>query len=110
MFQTHDNKEHLALMERIIGRFPLDMLSRSKTFGSSVFDSYGWHCMELPSASKSHVNKAQPLESIVREGDQGKGLGNLLRSLLTIDPAVRATAGDALKSTIFSSNDNHKMD
>lgn len=108
LFQTHDNKEHLALMERIIGRFPLDMLSRSKTFGSTVFDSYGWHCMELPSASKSHVNKALPLESMVRESDQGEGLGTLLRSLLTIDPAVRATAGDALKSAIFSFRESHE--
>ncbi len=101
LFATHDNSEHLALIEKIIGRFPLDMLTRSKEFGSTVFDSFGFHKLDLPAESKEHVRSRPPLESIVNERDQTSGLVGLLKSLLMIDPAVRATAGDALKATFF---------
>ena len=30
MFQTHDNREHLAMMERILGPIPSRMIKRSK--------------------------------------------------------------------------------
>lgn len=102
LFATHDNSEHLALMERVIGRLPLDMVSRSKEFGSSVFDVYGWHKMELSASSKSHVRKSPSLDLFVKEEDKDSGLGGLLRSLLTIDPAVRCTASDALKAPFFA--------
>jgi len=103
LFATHDNSEHLALIELIIGRFPLDMLTRSKEFGSTVFDSFGFHKMDLPAESKEHVRSRPPLESIVNERDQTSDLVGLLKSLLMIDPAVRATAGDVLKATFFDS-------
>lgn len=102
LFATHDNSEHLALMERIIGRLPLDMVSRSKEFGTSVFDVYGWHKMELSSSSKAHVRKNLPLDSFVKEDDKKSGLNGLFQSLLTIDPAVRCTASDALKAPFFT--------
>lgn len=101
LFATHDNSEHLALMERIIGRLPLDMVSRSKQFGSTVFDVYGWHKMELSSSSKTHVRKNAQLENLVKGDDKNSGFSGLLRSLLTIDPAVRSTAIDALKAPFF---------
>jgi len=101
LFETHDNSEHLALIERIIGRLPLDMVSRSKEFGE-VFDAYGWHKMELPASSKSHVRKMAPLDLFVKEEDKDSGLGQLLSSLLTIDPSLRSTASDALKAPFFA--------
>ena len=58
--------------------------------------------MELPAESKLHVQSRVPLELIVSDSDQSSGLVvGLLKSLLMIDPAVRATAGDALKSSFF---------
>jgi dual-specificity kinase/CDC-like kinase len=101
LFATHDNAEHLALIELIIGRFPLDMLTRSKEFGTTVFDTFGFHKMELSEESKSHVRSRPPLKSVVNERDQTSGLVGLLKSLLMIDPVVRTTAGDALKSTFL---------
>jgi len=102
LFATHDNIEHLALIERIIGRFPLDMIRRSTTLGSTVFDSFGWHAMDLPPSSATHVKKSVPLEAIVTDQDKSSGLVNLLRQLLTIDPAIRASAGEALKANFCS--------
>jgi len=104
LFATHDNSEHLALIEKIIGRFPRDMLIRSKEFGSTVFDTFGFHTMDLPSESKAHVRSRLSLDSIVSESDKESGLVGLLKSLLMVDPAVRATAGNALKAPFLDTS------
>lgn len=100
LFATHDNSEHLALMERIIGQFPKEMLSKSNSFGR-LFDSYGFHSLDLPSESKDFVRKTKSLENILKLNDQSAGLIELLRDLLKIDPVLRVTAKEALKSSIF---------
>lgn len=102
LFATHDNSEHLALIERIIGRLPLDMVSRSKEFGTRIFDTHGWHKMEnLTSESKSHIRKAPVLEMNVKGKDVNSGFASLLRDLLTINPDHRASAGNALRNSFF---------
>jgi dual specificity protein kinase CLK2/3 len=99
LFPTHDNVEHLALIERAIGPFPLDMLSKSKTYGDA-FDSEGLHRLQLPLESQEHVHKMKRLENIFKD-DQSTSLVNLLRELLKIDPSMRVTAHDALRSSAF---------
>lgn len=107
LFATHDNSEHLALIERIIGRIPLNMVTRSKDFGTRLFDSDGWHKMEdLSSGSKAHVRRAAVLEMNVKEKDTHTKLASLLRSLLTIDPDHRSSAANAMKNPFFSNNGN----
>jgi dual-specificity kinase/CDC-like kinase len=106
LFATHDNAEHLALMERTIGPFPRHMLDRchnssnnnnnNDSLAQQVFDSHGWHKMErvLTSSAMSHVRNVGPLETLVTD----HGLVQLLRSLLIIDPNVRATADQGIRS------------
>eukprot|EP00957_Ditylum_brightwellii_P080083 6090511-Ditylum_brightwellii.AAC.1 len=104
LFATHDNAEHLALMERAIGPFPHDMLRRSpSSMVDRTFRSNGLHRMGsiLSSSSVSHVKKMGTLESLVLNHDRHSGLASLLRSLLVIDPECRATAADALKLLFF---------
>jgi len=109
LFGTHDNSEHLALIERIIGRIPLNMVSRSKEFSTRLFDPDGWHKMEdLSSGSKAHVRRAAVLEMNVKEKDTDTNLASLLRSLLTIDPDRRSSAADAMKNPFFSDYGNVK--
>jgi len=116
LFATHDNAEHLALMERAVGPFPKELLDRSrlsttKGSGSSLvrecFDSRGWHKIRgvLSSRSIEHVRKMVPVEQMVLQHDRPTGLGRLLRSLLTIDPKRRATAREALMSPFFTQFD-----
>jgi len=114
LFATHDNAEHLALMERAVGPFPKELLDRSRSSsmvnseGDSLvrecFDSRGWHKIRgvLSPRSIEHVRKMVPLEQMVLERDCPTGLGCLLRSLLTIDPKRRATAKEALMSPFFT--------
>jgi serine/threonine protein kinase len=116
LFGTHDNAEHLALIERSVGPFRRDLLSLSEinrrtpagAAGSLLvrecFDSRGWHRIRgvLSTRSIEHVRKMVPVESLVLERDRPSGIGRLLRSLLTIDPKQRVTAREALKSPFLT--------
>jgi len=116
LFGTHDNAEHLALIERSVGPFRRDLLSLSDMnrgtpagdAGSLLvrecFDSRGWHRINgvLSTRSIEHVRNMVPVEALVLERDRPSGLGRLIRSLLTIDPKHRVTAREALVSPFFS--------
>ena len=99
LFATHDNLEHLALIEKIIGPFPRRMLKRAKNseVALEAFDSSGRHQLDrvLPSDSVSYVRKMVPLESMISEED-GRFL-HLLRRILVIDPDERAPAHEAVR-------------
>ncbi|KAL7541371.1 hypothetical protein ACHAXR_010856 [Thalassiosira sp. AJA248-18] len=105
LFATHDNAEHLALMERAVGPFRKELLDRStSSLARECFDSRGWHKIRgvLSSRSIEHVRKMAPVEQMVLEHDRPSGLGRLLRLLLTLDPKRRATAREALMSPFFT--------
>ncbi|KAL7518368.1 hypothetical protein ACHAWX_003205 [Stephanocyclus meneghinianus] len=107
LFQTHDNTEHLALIEHAVGKFRRDLLDRSKSpLARECFDSRGWHRLRgvLSSRSAAYVRKTKPIERMVSDHDRDRSSGfvELLRSLLTIDPAKRATARQALDSRFFA--------
>jgi len=112
LFATHDNAEHLALIERAVGPFPKELLDRSLRSSNSscsslarqCFDSRGWHRIRgiLSSRSIEHVRKMMPVDQMVLEHDRPTGLGRLLRWMLTIDPKRRATAREALMSPFFT--------
>lgn len=124
LFATHDNVEHLALMERIVGRFPAEMIWGdvsvnvvSSSFSSTrsgknkqpscqfatAFDTHGWHRMGgvLPPSSLEHVVTRSSLETLISHEDRSSGFSLLLRSLLVINPRMRKTAGEGLKLQFF---------
>jgi hypothetical protein len=94
LFATHDNQEHLALIEKVVAPFPPRILDRAKKsqLVQEAFDDNGRHRLDrvLPPESASYVSKMRPLESIIRPED-GRFL-DLLRMLLVINPDERATA------------------
>jgi len=124
LFATHDNVEHLALMERTIGRFPYEMiwgnsggLRGSSSFSSmsgktkfqccsitTAFDTNGWHRMGdvLPTSSLEHVMTRKSLDSLIWDEDRSSGMGSLLRFLLVMDPRSRKPAGEVLKLPVFN--------
>ena len=104
LFQTHDNAEHLALMEHTCGKFRRDLLDRTTSpLARECFDSRGWHRLKgvLSSSSAEHVRKTRPIERLVSLSDRSSGLPDLLRSLLILDPKERATARHALGCHFF---------
>mmetsp|Transcript_12337 Transcript_12337/g.18952 ORF Transcript_12337/g.18952 Transcript_12337/m.18952 type:complete len:546 (-) Transcript_12337:106-1743(-) len=99
LLATHDNQEHLALIEKIIGPFPTRMLKRAKNLQlvHEAFDENGKHRLGrvLPPESASYVSKMCPLESIIRLED--RRFLDLLRMLLVIKPTERATAQECVR-------------
>mmetsp|Transcript_33461 Transcript_33461/g.77167 ORF Transcript_33461/g.77167 Transcript_33461/m.77167 type:complete len:126 (+) Transcript_33461:701-1078(+) len=104
LFATHDNVEHLALMERLLGAFPGVMLDRASEMARRCFDARGRHRWErmLGEDSREHVRQMPCLEECVAKEDVGSGLADLLRLLLEIDPCRRANAKTALRSKFCS--------
>lgn len=106
LFQTHDNSEHLALMEKTCGKFRRDLLDgATSSLARECFDSRGWHRLKgvLSSRSAEHVRGAKQIERLVSLSDRATGLAELLGSLLMLDPKERATAGRALRCRFFLS-------
>lgn len=94
-FATHDNKEHLALMEQAIGPFPKNILEKASSPIKKVFDGRSglFSRRLLSSSSRKHVERMPPLDNkFVQDAD----FLHLLKELLVIDPYRRATALEAL--------------
>jgi len=105
LFATHDNLEHVALMERIIGPFPRRMIQVAKSEESSqselaqqAFDSNERHRMErvLDADNAAFVRQSPRLEQLMRSPDDA-WFFELLRKILVIDPTERATAHECLQ-------------
>jgi serine/threonine protein kinase len=101
LFSTHDNLEHLALMERMVGPFPRRLLKKAKANSSlakEAFDSSDRHRMDrvLPADKSLFVRKSVALEAIIRREEESWFL-SLLRKMLVIDPTERATAHECLQ-------------
>lgn len=101
LFATHDNVEHLALIETIVDRFPKWMIERGKQeeLIREAFHSDGTHKLEraLDPESLAYVKKVRPLESIVYPEDAW--FLTMLRRILVIDPNHRATARESLQDS-----------
>lgn len=99
LFATHDNLEHLALIEKIVAPFPQRILSRAKNsqLVEDAFDRNGKHRMGrvLPPESAAYVQKMRPLESIVLPEDSR--FLDLIRMLLVINPYDRASAHSCVR-------------
>jgi len=59
MFQTHDNREHLAMMERILGPIPSRMIKRSRKQKYFYHNRLDWD--EHSSAGKYVRENCKPL-------------------------------------------------
>jgi len=104
LFGTHDNVEHLALMERIIGPFPRRMIQFAKNGGTQsdlakkAFDSSERHRMErvLDADNAAYVRQSPRLEQLIRNQEDA-WFFDLLRKILVIDPNERSTAHECLQ-------------
>lgn len=104
LFQTHDNLEHLAMMEVVLGKISERMVRLAGRHGQKYFN--GQH-LEYPNAdttraSKKFVRAMRPLrEIVVPNTNFGTRFLDLLHRLLAYDPAERISARDALHHEFF---------
>ncbi|XP_066974111.1 uncharacterized protein [Macrobrachium rosenbergii] len=99
LFQTHDNREHLAMMERILGPIPYRMgrKTRTKYFYHGKLD---WD--EKSSDGRYVRENCKPLRSYQTSSDEDhRLLFDLITKMLEYEPDQRTTLGEALRHPFF---------
>ncbi|KAJ2802874.1 serine threonine protein kinase CMGC group, partial [Coemansia helicoidea] len=107
LFQTHDNNEHLAMMEVVVGRAPAHIVRgvsqdlRAKFFRSDCSARYP--VPEQPRQSQRGLRAMRPLSQLVNPATNPiyANLHDLLFRLLQYDPHARITAKEACEHPFF---------
>ncbi|XP_022703823.1 uncharacterized protein LOC111268875 isoform X2 [Varroa jacobsoni] len=103
LFQTHDNREHLAMMERILGPIPYRMCRKTKTkyFYHGHLD---WD--EKSSAGKYVRENCKPLLRYMVSDDQDtRNLFEMIARMLEYEPSARITLAETLEHPFFETLD-----
>ncbi|XP_053128653.1 dual specificity protein kinase CLK3 isoform X2 [Hemicordylus capensis] len=101
LFQTHENREHLVMMEKILGPIPQQMVRKTrkqKYFhkGSLVWD-------ENTSDGRYVQENCKPLQMyMLQDSSEHLQLFNLMRQMLAFDPSQRITFAEALLHPFFT--------
>ncbi|XP_061704517.1 probable myosin light chain kinase DDB_G0279831 isoform X1 [Cydia pomonella] len=106
LFQTHDNREHLAMMERILGPIPYRMArkTRTKYFYHGKLD---WD--EKSSAARYVRENCKPLLRYQQSNsEEHRQLFDLITRMLEYEPSQRITLREALKHPFFSKLPTHQ--
>lgn len=110
LFQTHENLEHLAMMEAVLGKLPATMIKRCDRHSQKYFrKSHSMPELDWPDGASTRdsvraVRKMMKLKENVEgvvEGLFAQNFIHLLSGLLTYEPNERMTARDALKHPFF---------
>ncbi|KAK4419119.1 Serine/threonine-protein kinase AFC1 [Sesamum alatum] len=107
LFQTHENLEHLAMMERVLGPLPQHMIIRADRRSEKYFrrgSRLDWPEGATSRESIRAVWKLPRLQNLIMQHvDHSAGdLIDLLQGLLRYDPAERLKARDALGHPFFT--------
>ncbi|KAI6039818.1 kinase-like domain-containing protein [Pisolithus marmoratus] len=106
LYQTHDNLEHLAMMEMVMGKMP-ERFARAGARSKPEFFKEGarldWPKPKASRQSKKDVRATRPLQDVIPPTDNmNRQFLDLVRRLLAFDPAQRITVRDALHHPYFS--------
>ncbi|WFD20351.1 dual-specificity kinase [Malassezia caprae] len=107
LFQTHDNLEHLAMMEMVLGRLPDDYRRKAETYKPEYFHSgrLDYPRPDTTKQSRRYVQSMKRLEDIITGSStyaaHYRAFVSLLHRLLEYDPAKRITVQEALQHPYF---------
>ncbi|XP_051813128.1 dual specificity protein kinase CLK2b isoform X3 [Acanthochromis polyacanthus] len=100
LFQTHDNREHLAMMERIQGAIPQRMIQRSRKQKYFHRGRLDWN--ESTKAGRYVKNKCKPLKKyLLSHGTEHHLFFDLLEKMLEYEPSKRIRLSAALNHPFF---------
>nr|XP_027123045.1 serine/threonine-protein kinase AFC2-like isoform X2 [Coffea arabica] len=106
LFQTHENLEHLAMMERVLGPLPQHMLKKSDRHAEKYVrrGRLDWPEGATSRDSIKAVLKLPRLQNLIMQHvDHSAGdLIHLLQGLLKYEPMERLTAREALRNPFFT--------
>ncbi|XP_074287458.1 serine/threonine-protein kinase AFC2-like isoform X2 [Silene latifolia] len=105
LFQTHENLEHLAMMERVLGPLPQHMLKRVDRHSEKYVrrGRLDWPDGSTSRESVRAVGKLLRLQNLVMQhvDHSGGDFIHVLQGLLRYDPSERFTAREALRHPFF---------
>ncbi|KAM4621802.1 dual specificity protein kinase CLK4-like isoform 1-T1 [Polymixia lowei] len=95
LFQTHDSKEHLAMMERVLGPIPTNLLQKTRKRRYVHRYKLDW---DVHSSSGRYVRKhCKPLKQyMVSKREEHQQLFDLIEKMMEYDPAKRLSLDQAL--------------
>ncbi|XP_030217547.1 dual specificity protein kinase CLK4 isoform X4 [Gadus morhua] len=101
VFQTHDSKEHLAMMERVLGPIPPSLLSKTRKRHFVERERLDW---DEHSSSGRYVRKhCKPLKQYMQSRSaEHQQLFELIGSMLEYDVSRRITMEEALWHPFFT--------
>ncbi|KAJ3222131.1 dual specificity protein kinase kns1 [Clydaea vesicula] len=108
LFQTHDNLEHLAMMQASLGRFPVEIIDELGSETQKYFygNAVKYPIAETTSNSLKYVKAMKPISSMLnlqKDDSFHQHFVDLVKKLLQYDPKRRLTAREALNHPFFSS-------
>lgn len=106
LFQTHGNLEHLAMMERVLGPLPHQMIQKANRGAEKYFgrgSRLNWPEGAESRESTRAVQKLELVKDIISRHIDGpkSSLIDLLLKLLQFDPSDRLSAREALAHAFF---------
>uniref|UniRef100_A0A8B9HK43 dual-specificity kinase n=1 Tax=Astyanax mexicanus TaxID=7994 RepID=A0A8B9HK43_ASTMX len=101
LFQTHDSKEHLAMMERVLGPIPVNMLQKTKKQRYVHHEKLDW---DEHTSSGRYVRKhCKPLKQYMSsKTSDHEQLFDLLHKMMEYDVSKRITLEEALRHPFFT--------
>ncbi|XP_037532835.1 dual specificity protein kinase CLK2b isoform X2 [Nematolebias whitei] len=100
LFQTHDSREHLAMMERVGGPIPLQMIQRSRKQRYFYHGRLDW--IECSKAGRFVKSKCKPFRNyLLSHGREHHQFFDLLEKMLEYEPLERISLPSALKQPFF---------
>ncbi|XP_062584459.1 uncharacterized protein LOC134246158 isoform X3 [Saccostrea cucullata] len=100
LFQTHDNKEHLAMMERILGTLPYRMIKKTKKYKYFYNGKLDWD--QRSSKGKYVRENCKRLKHYLRDkGSEHRQCLELVEMMLDYLPNERITLKEAMKHQFF---------
>ncbi|ODN99461.1 CMGC/CLK protein kinase [Cryptococcus wingfieldii CBS 7118] len=100
LFQTHDNLEHLAMMEIVMGKFSPRMIEKGKSKKPEYFkgNKIDFPNSTVSKASRKYVKAMHSLKQVIDPTNRHQQLFlDLCTRLLEHDPDIRIKVQDALR-------------
>jgi len=112
LFQTHDNLEHLAMMEKVLGPIPNNFRVKND-FTKEIFLTNGdlnYPNENTTADSKKYVKSIKSLNKIIPPTNKFNELFlDLVKKLLIYDPIQRITAHEAKQHAFFKYNPDDEI-
>ncbi|XP_071956401.1 dual specificity protein kinase CLK2-like [Antedon mediterranea] len=100
LFQTHDNREHLSMMEVILGPMPAWMIKKTRKTKYFYHGRVDWD--ENSSSGRYVKDNCKPLNRYRTQDDVDHiNFFDLLEKMLTYDPEKRITLDEAIRHPYF---------